>query len=393
MHHHLLLLLCLVALSVADRRSKGITPEATNYLPNITVTPPSWTFTQESTVWSSPPTIVNDRVYFHTNAGVNSVSLLDGKLLGRNTKISARGTTIVNSPYADKSIIVEQYPSSSSTFQILDPISLEVRETIPKVNPGTVVWDTTGMYFVDQRIIYRYAFDGVLMKRRSISDQVDLKFGRIDQGIIGVAMSKLFLINSDLETVYSQSFFGLGPVHSVAVNSKTGHVIFPTYDYQQPLFIFIHGLDVNMKPMFKFNVTRSNNLAQVVFLTIQDNGSIVFGVGTNARNDVKLELYRIRYFGGSYLEPELVKTVVESGSYQGHVLFPSGKLALSVYDTSIDVWSTVVSVVDLNSMDSKVLAQHPNNKGLEMIGYAERCLLYTSKGVYNVPNRLHNICF
>ncbi|KAL0221209.1 hypothetical protein RCL1_001063 [Eukaryota sp. TZLM3-RCL] len=389
-----ILVLCLITLAFAEKRARGITPEATNYLPNITVTPQPWMFFHDRSVWSSAPVIVNDIVYFHTSAGVNALSLHDGKLVAQNSRIKARGTPITISPYSDKSVIVEEFPDfGNSKFHILDPRTLNVRQTIPKINPGSAASDMTGLYFVDQQVMYRYAFDGVLMMKRSLPDWVDLRWGRVDHGIIALSSSKIYLIDTNLNVRWTGYYPGLSG-SSFAANSKSGHLIFSTYEYQQPGFIFLQGIDANKQGLFKFNVTRADNFAQVVFLTIQENGgSVIFGVGATNKDDAKLDLYRIPYFGGSYLEPELLATVTQRGIYQSHVLFPSGKLALSVYDTSIDIWSTVVVLYDLKTLKSTVLASVENNKGLEMIGYAERCVLYTSKGVYNVPNRLHNICF
>ncbi|KAL0233213.1 hypothetical protein GEMRC1_011958 [Eukaryota sp. GEM-RC1] len=368
---------------------QDLTPERTNYA-NISVSGlKDWSISYGRSVWSSPPFITPDIVYFSTSVGLISVDLRTGEQLA-NVNPSTLASAQLHMSEDSSRIATLSFPKDGSrNFHVYTAdLSSEVARISVTV-PGTVVSDDRGLLFSDQNLMVRFNFRGVQLHRTTSLNYATFHPCRL--GYIRHGFNQLDVINKDLRLLFTLRYPGI----STVVSDMTSGMFFFSYSdiMQHPDQILIAGIHDSNREIFVRNMTRVNNFHQVLFLAVTSDGSVVFGVGSRTSNSFSLSIYKIQLTGHGFEEIELVVTLSSEASYQSHVLYPSNLMAISYTDeTNVQPLAKIV-LIDLNSHMIIDSIEYENSKGGSMVGYGNNCLLYITKGRYNVPNTLHNTCF
>ncbi|KAL0245037.1 hypothetical protein GEMRC1_009117 [Eukaryota sp. GEM-RC1] len=376
--------------SVSCAICHDLTPERTNYA-NISLSAGiDWSISYDRSVWSSPPFVTPQLVYFSTNVGMMSVDLLTGQLL-RQTKpirfaysqlyMSSVSNTIAVLAFPDETFIrhFHLFSADLSSEVLRFPVSL----------PGIAVSDDRGLLCSDQNLMVRFDFEGKLLHKSTSLGYATFHPTRL--GYIRYNSNQLDVINKDLHLLYSIRYPG---IRAVSTNMASGMIFFTFSNIMKyPKKIFIAGFHDSNREVFVKNFSIPTTFHQVLFTCVLNDGSVVFAVGSTTSNSVSLSLYKIQLTGHGFEDVELVFTLSPKANYESHVVYPSNLMAISYTDVTSSQPIAKVVLIDLNSHVLIDSIEYENSKGGSAVGYGSNCLLYIIKGRYNIPNTLHHTCF
>ncbi|KAL0207881.1 hypothetical protein P9112_010468 [Eukaryota sp. TZLM1-RC] len=366
-----------------------VSPENTNFVPTSIDRTESWSFIAPQATLSGAPVILSERVYWQTDNALYKLALSSGALLSELAINTSRPTSLFSSP-SHTSMVMRLSNDDATTINFLSP-DLQIASSQP-FNPRNPVADRSGFVFCQSFTLHRFSFNGELLNRRSIKNNVNLVAA--PDGYYGYAFGAIYQFEGNLRMRWEARQRAVS--NFVADNQRS--MVFFTSDFHlHPTLIFLHGIYTgsgHAVDIFKQNITKLTSRERVVFSAVGQNGDVIYGL--NGRDEgLVLRLVVIPNFGSRYGEPKEIKILSENADYQGHVVFPSNLIAVSFYEKSGDFEGTRVVFVNLNG-DIQILSNYTqkfeNFRGSSVVGFGDLCIVLVLSEISTGNSKLVSTC-